>query len=120
MPRLQWVYRAAPIRVIDGDSIVVMIDVGFGLWLVRGNKGAHLRLLGVDTPERNEPGWDEARLFAEAWIAAAGDGPWPLVVQTELADNFGRYLALLWRRTDGACLNDDLLAAGLAVPYQKG
>lgn len=116
MPEHLWVYRASPERIIDGDSLVVSIDAGFGITLRRGNDGAHLRLLGIDTPERNEPGWDDARAFTVAWLTAADDGrPWPLRIQTELADSFGRYLADVWRVSDGHHLNADLLASGLAV-----
>lgn len=116
MPRLDWVYRALAVRVIDGDSLVMVIDAGFGLHVHgNGNEGAHIRLLGVDTPERNEPGWAEAKAFTAAWLAEADDQPWPLLIATMKADNFGRYLGWLWRRKDGASLNDDLIEANHAV-----
>ncbi len=34
-------------RVIDGDTIVADVDLGFGVWL----KDQYIRLYGVDTPE---------------------------------------------------------------------
>ena len=34
-------------RVIDGDTIVVDIHLGFGIWM----KDQHLRIVGIDTPE---------------------------------------------------------------------
>lgn len=117
MPDALWVYRAKPDRVIDGDTICCVIDCGFGLWLHDGQEGAHLRLLGVDTPERRESNWSEARAFTMAWLTEANDRPWPLRVVTERADNFGRYLATIYRESDGRCLNDDLLSSGMAVPY---
>lgn len=118
MPPFLWLYRAKLDRVIDGDSLVCVVDAGFGIRLHRGNEGAHLRLIGVDTPERNEEGWDAARLFVVDWLAQAGDDGWPLLVRTEKADSFGRYLAEVWRRVDGESLNAALLAAGHAVPYR--
>ena len=36
-------------RVIDGDTIVVTIDLGFDVFAKR-----HVRLLNVDTPERGQ------------------------------------------------------------------
>lgn len=112
-----WVYRGRAIRVIDGDSVVCLVDAGFGVHVTRGNEGAHLRLLGVDTPERNEPGWEESRSFTTAWLdeAATSDQAWPLRLVTEKTDNFGRYLAWVFRTVDRRCLNEDLFAAGLAV-----
>lgn len=111
-PAQLWVYRAKPLRVIDGDTCEMLIDCGF-----RNQRSERLRLLGVDTPERSEPGWAAAKAYAERWLAAAGEG-WSLVVETQQADSFGRYLALVWR-ADGRCLNADLLEAGLAVAYRR-
>ena len=39
-------YTASLIRVIDGDTVVVQIDLGFGVSIVR-----HVRLIGVNCPE---------------------------------------------------------------------
>ena len=114
MPEHAYVYRARPERVIDGDTICLVIDAGFGLWVAGGHGGARVRLLGVDTPERNEPGWDAARAFTSAWLFATGGNEWPLVIQTVKADNFGRYLGDIWRVTDGRHLNRDLIEAGHA------
>jgi micrococcal nuclease len=108
MPEHAYVYRARPDRVIDGDTVVCVIDAGFGLHLHRGNEGAHLRLLGIDTPERNEPGWDEARRFTRDWLLTTAGEMWPLIIETSKADSFGRYLATVWRLSDGRCLNDDI------------
>ena len=40
-------YRCKLIRVIDGDTMDIDIDLGFGVWL----KGERVRLYGIDTPE---------------------------------------------------------------------
>jgi len=42
-----YTYKAEVVRVIDGDSVVLNIDLGFGTWL---NKQS-VRLAGVDAPE---------------------------------------------------------------------
>ena len=51
------------------------------------------------------------------WLSWVEGMEWPLTVQTAKSDAFGRYLARIWRTTDGRCLNDDLLAAGHAVVF---
>lgn len=44
-------YKATLVRVIDGDTIDVDIDLGFSVWL---NK-QRVRLAGIDTPESRNP-----------------------------------------------------------------
>jgi micrococcal nuclease len=119
IPESLWVYRADIERVVDGDTVVAVIDCGFGLHLYRGNEGARLRLLGVDSPERIQRGWAAARDFTLAWVREAGQADesnrFPFIIRTSKADAFGRYLSTVWRISDGACLNDALLDAGHAV-----
>jgi|TARA_R110000868_G_scaffold9000_10_gene45696 micrococcal nuclease len=40
-------YRVNIVRVIDGDTVDVDIDLGFGVWL----RGERVRMMGIDTPE---------------------------------------------------------------------
>jgi len=40
-------YRVKIVRVVDGDTVDVDIDLGFGIWM----KGERVRLFGIDTPE---------------------------------------------------------------------
>ena len=40
-------YKAKIIRVVDGDTVDVDIDLGFGVWM----RKERVRILGIDTPE---------------------------------------------------------------------
>jgi micrococcal nuclease len=40
-------YRARVLKVVDGDTVDVDIDLGFGVWL----KDERVRIMGIDTPE---------------------------------------------------------------------
>ena len=40
-------YRCKIIRVIDGDTVDVDIDLGFQVWI----RGERVRIMGIDTPE---------------------------------------------------------------------
>ena len=40
-------YRANLVKVVDGDTVDVDIDLGFGVWL----KDERVRIMGIDTPE---------------------------------------------------------------------
>jgi micrococcal nuclease len=121
-----WTYRATIDRWIDGDTVDVIVDLGFYV-LHR----ARLRLLGseagVDAPELNsrDPAErDRARqaVSRAATLAPVGSS---VVVQTQRAaagdprDGFRRFLARVVL-ADGTDVGDVLLAEGLAVPYARG
>ena len=40
-------YRVEIVKVVDGDTVDVDIDLGFGIWM----KNERVRLFGIDTPE---------------------------------------------------------------------
>lgn len=40
-------YRVEIVKIVDGDTVDVDIDLGFGVWL----KKERVRLFGIDTPE---------------------------------------------------------------------
>jgi len=42
-----WTYRAKVLKIIDGDTVDVDIDLGFGIW----QKNERVRIMGIDTPE---------------------------------------------------------------------
>lgn len=120
MPQPQYVYRAALIRIVDGDTIVIKRDCGEHIY-----RDTTVRLLGVNTPEKIGATAAAGRLaahWAASWLTDSPQGEWPLIVATQLDkdDKYGRLLGTIYRLKDGACLNDDLLAAGHAVPYDGG
>ena len=40
-------YKAKLLKVVDGDTVDVDIDLGFGVWL----RNERVRIMGIDTPE---------------------------------------------------------------------
>ena len=40
-------YRCKVVKIIDGDTVDVDIDLGFGIW----QKNERVRIMGIDTPE---------------------------------------------------------------------
>lgn len=120
VPDVPYTFRAALVRIVDGDTVTLKLDF-------RAHRYGDVtcRLLGVDTPEvvgATAAAGRAARAFALRWLVDAGADEWPLVAETVLdrADKYGRLLARVWRVADGHCLNDDLLVAGHAVPYEGG
>ena len=40
-------YKVNIIKIVDGDTVDVDIDLGFGMWI----KDERVRMMGIDTPE---------------------------------------------------------------------
>lgn len=101
-------------RIIDGDTIVCYLDCGLETFVRKT-----LRLLSVDTAEvygvshsseEFRRGTQHSQ-FVHEWLKTTDDREWPLVVETEKDDTgkYGRYLARVYRRSDGAVLNCELI-----------
>lgn len=113
---LTYTYRAACLNVVDGDTLDLRIDCGFGI-----SHTVRVRLVGVDTHEvygvkKGSVEFDKGRLeslFVQNWLQSADEEQateWPFVVTTlrDRTGKFGRYLAEVSRRDSGECLNDAL------------
>lgn len=122
------VWRAQPTYVVDGDSVHLFVDTGF--------YGYHLfkfRILDIDTPELRRGTEEEKAKAREAKVAVQDMFDlyektwnvdlrhWPLRIETQKADSFGRWLARIFFMADGKELSvaAELLREGLAVPYEK-
>lgn len=94
--RPPYTYKATITSVTDGDTISAVVDLGF-----RMTTEQRLRLLGVNTPELHAQDPDERRRAqeAKAFTEAALKGK-DVLIRTEKADAFGRYLAIVY--VDGA------------------
>ena len=99
------------IKVLDGDTFDVNIDLGFNLRL-----DIRIRLAGIDCPELGTPEGVEARAYSDNWLSAAmfKSADAPLTVKTSksyLPDGaFGRWLGEIAQ--DGVLLSDALRKAG--------
>jgi micrococcal nuclease len=85
-PRFYTYKVAGVVRVVDGDTVDLQLDLGFHTRSVQ-----RFRLLNVDTPERGQPGWAECTDFLKFWLATHSN----LTALTFKTDSFGRWLALI-------------------------
>jgi len=106
-----WIRNGTVVRVIDGDSCVISVDLGFRVW-----HQTHVRLLGIDAPERGEEGWALSRdnlvelLLIDPRVVLTTRGP----------DKYGdRWLGSV-QLLDGRDAATEQLRAGFAVPYTGG
>lgn len=108
-------YRAMANNVVDGDTVDLVVDLGFSIAFE-----LRVRLLGINTPELHSkvPSEREAALKAKERVSELVMKLRPeLLIETvkDDQDKYGRYLARI-TLPDGHCVNDMLLAEGLAVP----
>ena len=111
-------YKAQIVKVIDGDTVDVVVDVGFKM-----TTHQRVRLAKVDTPEtfRRKKTSDEykagmaAKNFVKDRLKANKN---KVVIETEKdPDLYGRYLATIWLADKDISLNDELLETGHATLY---
>jgi len=115
-------YDVTVIRVVDGDTVDVDIDLGFGICL----KDERVRIMGIDTPESRTSDAVE-KLFG----TAAKNRLYSLLekdaklITTEdkngedMKGKFGRILGD-FRAADGRLVTEIMIAEGHCVPYFGG
>ena len=112
------------VKVVDGDTIDVLIDLGFDLY-----KKERVRIAGVDTPEKRTRDLEEKALGIDAtyWMkkqledTIAGDEE--LTIRAELKGGTGKYGRLLgWLYVGDATvsLNEQMITEGYAWSYDGG
>jgi len=101
-------YRAEIVRWVDGDTVDVVVDLGFKIQTKQ-----RLRLFGVNTPERGKPGFREATEYCEGRAPQGST----VEVSTYKTGKFGRWLADVFVDGDEDSVNKGLLETGHAVEY---
>jgi micrococcal nuclease len=107
-------YECTIRRVVDGDSIILDIDLGFGLWI----HNESIRLYGVDTPECRTRDAEEkaAGLLAKEFVKDALHVGKTYKLQTREKGKFGRFLGVIFI-SDKTSINAALVTEHLAVAY---
>ena len=112
------------VKVVDGDTIDVMIDLGFDLY-----KKERVRIAGVDTPEKRTRDLEEKELGIHAtdWmkdkLTETIKGDEELTIRTELKGGVGKYgrlLGWLYVGDSTLSLNEQMITEGYAWAYDGG
>jgi micrococcal nuclease len=96
-------FQGRVVAVKDGDTVEVM----------REGKAVRVRLQHVDCPEKGQPFGTAAKQFTADLCA----GRMVRVLAQPKPDRFGRLIATVY--TDGRCLNEELVKAGLAWHFTR-
>ena len=114
-------YRAKIVRIIDGDTVDVDIDLGFGIWM----KNERVRIMGIDTPESRTRDKVEKKfgLASKAKLKSLLGNSTVLKTQInkkgeDMKGKFGRILGDF--TSDGKKVSKILCEEGFAVPYFGG
>ncbi|MCK5259951.1 MAG: thermonuclease family protein [Candidatus Omnitrophica bacterium] len=110
-----YVYKAVVDRVIDGDTLLLKIDLGFQVW-----QEQRVRLANIDTPAMDKPDGREAYRFVLGQLAKVNF----VMVKTNKIDIYGRYVGHIFYSSrslnkdetfsKGEYLNQELVQQGLA------
>ena len=103
------------INIYDGDTMIVILDLGFGI-----TKIEKLRLAFIDAPElRGEEHDDgiESRDWLREEMRFAMDNDEEIIIKTfkDHKGKYGRYIAEIF--IDGISLNKRMIDEGYAVAY---
>lgn len=105
-------YKLKIERVVDGDTVDGIIDLGFNV-----STSLRIRLAGIDAPESRTRNLDEKRYGIEAKERleeiVSGDGE--LTIQSHGLGKYGRVIGTLFM--DDRSVNRQLIDEGYAIVY---
>lgn len=111
---MSYVYRHVTVeQVIDGDTVRLAIDLGNHSWWVDS-----FRLNGIDTPERGQIGYVEAKVQLINLLAGGVSR-----IETHKPDKYGRWLVDIYAQVDPSGelhVNRALVVDGFAKEYRGG
>ena len=104
-------------NVVDGDTIDVLIDLGFDILFQ-----SRVRLAGIDTPESRTKDLAEKALGLESkeYLKKALKDAKSVIIKTEKMDSsekYGRILGWVYINGDTVSLNDMMINDGYAWGY---
>lgn len=113
-------YKVKVTDVIDGDTIDVVIDLGFDIFTNR-----RVRLAGIDTPESRTTDLNEKKFGMEAkeYLKHLLGNASNVVIKTlatDVNEKYGRVLGQVYIDSSTMSVNDLLVSHGYAWSYDGG
>ena len=101
-------YAAEVLRVIDGDTLDLHIDLGFKVGF-----NTRIRMIGIDTPEK----WHPYGKVVKAYLQQELEGK-EIFLDVTKKDKYGRYLGVVYlNKNDEQSVNDKLIEINMAKAY---
>jgi micrococcal nuclease len=120
----KYVYRGKLERVVDGDTIDALIDVGFDIWVKK-----RIRYKGIDTWESRTRDLEEKAKGLEAkarnkeLLIEVSENSGYFRLKSYGVGKYGRVLGELFiidKEGNQICINDTLITEGHAYVYNGG
>ena len=120
----KYIYRAKLERVIDGDTIDALIDVGFDIWVKK-----RIRYKGIDTWESRTRNLEEKKLGLAAkernrqLLEEVSNKPGYFRIRSYGVGKYGRVLGEIFIQDDNKntiSINNQLISEGHAYVYEGG
>ena len=108
-------YNVTVIKIIDGDTIDVDIDLGFKTVL----RKQRIRLFGMDTPESRTRDKEEKKrgLLSKKYLTSKCPIGSTIRLRSHGKGKFGRILGEIFEYNKETSINDEMCNEGYAVPY---
>ena len=112
----KYIYRGKLDRIIDGDTIDAMIDVGFDIWVKK-----RIRYKGIDTWESRTRDLEEKKLglaakaYVKDLLENSDDGKFSII--SHGTGKYGRVLGELFVKGHDTSVNELLKENGHAYEY---
>lgn len=116
MESQMYTYRCKIVKIIDGDTVDVDIDLGFGMWI----HNERVRLNGIDAPESRTSDKIEKKfgMAAKARVQELLPVGEHFVITTQLSnEKYGRTLGNFLLDGVYSTVSGLLIEEGYAVPY---
>tara|TARA_E500000178_G_scaffold320894_1_gene344356 strand:- start:140 stop:574 length:435 start_codon:yes stop_codon:yes gene_type:complete len=115
-------YNSVIRKIVDGDTVDVDIDLGFGVWL----KDQRIRLHGIDTPECRTRDAEEkifglaAKNFVISSLPVGSNQILKTVINKDGEDVRGKFGRILgdFTSSDTATLVETMIEKGFGVEYK--
>ena len=120
----KYIYRAKLVRVVDGDTIDALIDVGFDIWIKK-----RIRYSGIDTWESRTRDLEEKAKGLEAkarnkeLLMEVSSKPGYFRLKSFGVGKYGRVLGEIYiqdTNKNTICINNQLINEGHAYIYEGG
>ena len=110
-------YKCEIVKIVDGDTIDVNIDLGFGTWI----HNERIRLYGIDTPESRTRDLEEkakgleAKAYVKDLLENSDDGKFSIISHGR--GKYGRVLGEIFVKGHEKSVNELLKENGHAYEY---
>ena len=108
-------YNVKVVKIIDGDTIDVDVDLGFNTVLVK----QRVRLYGIDAPESRTRDKEEKQrgLLSKEFLISRCPVGSNIMLQSHERGKFGRILGEIFEYNKSESINKEMCREGYAVPY---